>query len=218
MGIQADKLNSLIQAANVPEVEPIWSQLFAKALEGKDVKDLLMNVGSGGGGAAAAPAAGGAGAGGAAAEEAPKEEEKEEGEFCFPYCCYVKGRMWVDVCVCCCREGRVGRGYGFRSVRLKGMICRSSYTGRIAEQQHGWSDARGGAQGLVCCCYSTTTMLALYLHPALFPFRDLALRSQKSHPLQLSPRVPLGRQSYTSLQSCNARFRLGIVSQQSPCL
>ena len=65
----------------MPEVEPIWSSLFAKALEGKDVKDLLMNVGSGGG-AAAAPAAGGAAAGGAAAaEEAPKEEEKEEGEF-----------------------------------------------------------------------------------------------------------------------------------------
>jgi len=76
--ITADKLNSLIAAAKVPDVEPIWSSLFAKALEGKDVKDLLMNVGSGGG-AAAAPAAGGAAAGGAAAaEEAPKEEEKEE--------------------------------------------------------------------------------------------------------------------------------------------
>lgn len=68
----------------MPDVEPIWSSLFAKALEGKDVKDLLMNVGSGGG-AAAAPAAGGAAAGGAAAaEEAPKEEEKEEGEFISP--------------------------------------------------------------------------------------------------------------------------------------
>lgn len=51
-----------------------------KALEGQDVKDLLLNVGSGGGGAAAAaPAAGGAAGGGAAAKEAPKEEEKEEG-------------------------------------------------------------------------------------------------------------------------------------------
>jgi large subunit ribosomal protein LP1 len=50
-----------------------------QALEGKDVKDLLLNVGSGGG-AAAAPTSGGAGgaaAGGDAA--APKEEEKEEG-------------------------------------------------------------------------------------------------------------------------------------------
>jgi len=79
--ITADKLNSLITAAKVPDVEPIWCSLFAKALEGKDVKDLLMNVGSGGGGAAAAPAAAGAGAAaGGAAEEAPKEEEKKEEE------------------------------------------------------------------------------------------------------------------------------------------
>ncbi|RMY67526.1 hypothetical protein D0864_11559, partial [Hortaea werneckii] len=46
--ITADKLNTLIQAAKVPDVEPIWSQLFAKALEGKDVKDMLTNVGGGG--------------------------------------------------------------------------------------------------------------------------------------------------------------------------
>lgn len=48
-----------------------------QALEGKDVKDLLLNVGSGGGAAPAAGAAGGAAAGGdAPAEEAaaPKEE------------------------------------------------------------------------------------------------------------------------------------------------
>ncbi|KXX81932.1 hypothetical protein MMYC01_201111 [Madurella mycetomatis] len=79
--ITADKLQTLIKAANV-DVEPIWSQLFAKALEGKDVKDLLSAVGSGGG-AAAAPAAGAAAAGGAAAEEAKeeaKEEEKEESD------------------------------------------------------------------------------------------------------------------------------------------
>ncbi|TDZ15843.1 60S acidic ribosomal protein P1 [Colletotrichum sidae] len=79
--ITADKLQTLIKAAKVDDVEPIWTSLFAKALEGKDVKDLLSNVGSGGG--AAAPAAGGAAAGGAteaAAEEAPKEEEKEESD------------------------------------------------------------------------------------------------------------------------------------------
>ncbi|RYP75683.1 hypothetical protein DL769_003771 [Monosporascus sp. CRB-8-3] len=74
--ITADKLQTLIKAANVTDVEPIWTSLFAKALEGKDVKDLLSNVGSGGG-AAAAPAAGGAAAGGEAAAEA-KEEKKEE--------------------------------------------------------------------------------------------------------------------------------------------
>ncbi|KZF25681.1 hypothetical protein L228DRAFT_259072 [Xylona heveae TC161] len=73
--ITSDKLQTLIKAANIAEVEPIWTSIFAKALEGKDVKELLTNVGSGGGAAAAAPVAGGA----AAAEEAaPAEEKKEE--------------------------------------------------------------------------------------------------------------------------------------------
>ncbi|KAF2002661.1 ribosomal protein 60S [Amniculicola lignicola CBS 123094] len=81
--ITADKLQSLITAAKVQEVEPIWTTLFAKALEGKDVKDLLLNVGSGGG---AAPAAAGGAASGGAAEAAAeekaeeKEEEKEESD------------------------------------------------------------------------------------------------------------------------------------------
>ncbi|RDW91406.1 putative 60s acidic ribosomal protein p1 protein [Coleophoma crateriformis] len=73
--ITADKLQTLIKAAGIEDVEPIWTSLFAKALEGKDVKDLLLNVGSGGG-AAAAPTAGGAAGGAAPAEE--KEAEKEE--------------------------------------------------------------------------------------------------------------------------------------------
>ncbi|KAI9893325.1 MAG: hypothetical protein M1814_000455 [Vezdaea aestivalis] len=82
--ITSDKLNTLIKAANVEEVEPIWASLFAKALEGKDVKDLLLNVGSGGG-ATAAPTAGGSGAAaggdaGAEKEEEKKEEEKEESD------------------------------------------------------------------------------------------------------------------------------------------
>ncbi|KAL1586772.1 Large ribosomal subunit protein P1 [Cladosporium halotolerans] len=79
--ITSDKLQSLISAAKVPEIEPIWTSIFAKALEGKDVKELLLNVGSGGG--AAAPAAGGAAPAAGAAEEAPaekKEEEKEESD------------------------------------------------------------------------------------------------------------------------------------------
>ncbi|OBT86377.1 hypothetical protein VE02_03816 [Pseudogymnoascus sp. 03VT05] len=76
--ITAEKLQTLITAAKVADIEPIWTSLFAKALEGKDVKDLLLNVGSGGG----APAAGGAAAGGAAAatEDAPAEEKEEEKE------------------------------------------------------------------------------------------------------------------------------------------
>ncbi|KAK3388424.1 60s acidic ribosomal protein-domain-containing protein [Sordaria brevicollis] len=79
--ITADKIQTLIKAAKIEDVEPIWASLFAKALEGKDVKDLLSNVGSGG--AAAAPAAAGAAAaGGAAAEEKAEEkvEEKEESD------------------------------------------------------------------------------------------------------------------------------------------
>jgi len=78
--ITADKLQTLISAAKLTEVEPIWTTLFAKALAGKNVKDMLLNVGSGGG-AAAAPT-GGASGGAAATTDAPveKEEEKKEEE------------------------------------------------------------------------------------------------------------------------------------------
>jgi len=81
--ITADKLQTIIKAAGLADVEPIWASLFAKALQGKDVKDLLSNVGSGGGAAAAPAAGGGAAAAGGAAEEAEeeaKEEEKEESD------------------------------------------------------------------------------------------------------------------------------------------
>ncbi|KAL5478618.1 hypothetical protein ACEPAI_2803 [Sanghuangporus weigelae] len=75
--ITADKIIALTNAASV-EVEPIWASLLAKALEGKDVKELLSNIGSGGGApVAAASAAGGASA---TAAEAPKEEEKKKEE------------------------------------------------------------------------------------------------------------------------------------------
>ncbi|PVH18109.1 60S acidic ribosomal protein P1-A [Candidozyma duobushaemuli] len=72
--ISADKLGALTAQANL-QVEPIWSEIFAKALEGKDLKDLFFNI-------QAAPA-GGAAAGGAAAaaggaEEAAAEEKEEE--------------------------------------------------------------------------------------------------------------------------------------------
>ncbi|KAI9375411.1 60s acidic ribosomal protein-domain-containing protein [Aspergillus egyptiacus] len=75
--ITADKLQTLLSAAKIQEVEPIWTSIFAKALEGKDIKDLLTNVGSAG---AAAPAAAAGGAGAAAGGEAaaPAEEKKEE--------------------------------------------------------------------------------------------------------------------------------------------
>ena len=51
--MQADKLQTLLKAAGITEVEPIWSKLFANALEGKDVRDILTAV------AASGPRAGG---------------------------------------------------------------------------------------------------------------------------------------------------------------
>jgi large subunit ribosomal protein LP1 len=74
---QADKIVAITSSASV-EVEPIWASLLAKALEGKDVKSMLTNIGAGGG--APAAAAPGAAAGGAAAAggDAPAAEEKKE--------------------------------------------------------------------------------------------------------------------------------------------
>lgn len=80
-----------------------WDFLQLQALEGKDVKDLLSNVGSGGG-AATAPAAGGAAAGGAAAAEEVKEE-KVEGKFCSGG---VPGLCCASAANNRCREGGVG--------------------------------------------------------------------------------------------------------------
>ncbi|SPO19893.1 probable RPP1A - 60S large subunit acidic ribosomal protein a1 [Ustilago trichophora] len=79
--ITSEKIVELTTAAGCP-VEPIWATLMAKALEGKDVKELLTNVGGGGAAIAAAPVAGGAAATGAAEEKAEekKEEEKEESD------------------------------------------------------------------------------------------------------------------------------------------
>ena len=83
-----------------------------QALEGKDVKDLLLNVGSGGG-AAAAPAAGGAGGAAAGGDAAPAEEEKKE-EGTFTHIADPHG-MQTDTSH---REGGVRRGHGLRSLRL----------------------------------------------------------------------------------------------------
>jgi large subunit ribosomal protein LP1 len=87
----------LTTAAGV-DLEPIWASLLAKALEGKNVKELLSNVGSGGG----APATGATAAGGASAapeaveetKEEAKEEEKEESDedmvFSLSYLCHLR--------------------------------------------------------------------------------------------------------------------------------
>ena len=66
-------MNAVIKASG-NDVEPYWPMLFAKALKGADVGELLSNIGS-----AAGPAAGPAAAGAAAVEEV-KEEKKEEVE------------------------------------------------------------------------------------------------------------------------------------------
>jgi len=72
--VSADKIQTILSAAKVQDVEPIWATIFSKALEGKDIKDLLTNVGSAGP-ASAGPAAA---AGGAAAPAEEKKEDKEE--------------------------------------------------------------------------------------------------------------------------------------------
>ncbi|KAG8770432.1 hypothetical protein FRC12_004268 [Ceratobasidium sp. 428] len=75
--ITSDKILAITNAASV-ELEPIWATLLAKALEGKNVKDLLSNVGGGGAPTAGAAPAAAAAAGGAAPAEEAKEEKKEE--------------------------------------------------------------------------------------------------------------------------------------------
>ena len=79
VAITGDKIATLLKAANVT-VEPFWPGLFAKALEGVNVSDLISSVSSGvGGGAPAAAAAAPSGdAPAAAAPEAKKKEEPKE--------------------------------------------------------------------------------------------------------------------------------------------
>eukprot|EP00048_Salpingoeca_helianthica_P001913 m.52731 g.52731 ORF g.52731 m.52731 type:complete len:119 (+) comp11792_c0_seq1:51-407(+) len=82
VAITGDKIASILKAANVT-VEPFWPSLFAKALEGVDVKSLITNVGAGAGaapagGAAPAAAAAAAPAGGDKKADAKKEEKKKE--------------------------------------------------------------------------------------------------------------------------------------------
>ncbi|KAJ2580448.1 hypothetical protein GGH95_002588 [Coemansia sp. RSA 1836] len=76
VAITADKLEAITKAAGI-DVEPIYFNLFAKAFEGKDINELLLNVGSA---AAAAPAAGGAPAAAAAAAPAAAEKAVEAEE------------------------------------------------------------------------------------------------------------------------------------------
>ena len=70
VAISEDKLSKVIKASG-NQVEGYWAGLFAKALQGQNITDLIANVG---GAAAAAPA----GDAPAAAGEAPKAAEKKE--------------------------------------------------------------------------------------------------------------------------------------------
>jgi large subunit ribosomal protein LP1 len=54
--LQGEKISTILKAANV-DVEPYWPSLFAKALEGVNIKDLITNIGSGVGSAPAGGAA-----------------------------------------------------------------------------------------------------------------------------------------------------------------
>lgn len=53
--LQGEKIQTILKAASV-DIEPYWPGLFAKALEGINVKDLITKIGSGVG---SAPAGGG---------------------------------------------------------------------------------------------------------------------------------------------------------------
>merc|ERR1712002_1231051 len=68
--ITGDKIATIISAAGV-SVEAFWPGLFAKALQGRNISDLIFNVGS-------APAAGAAPAAADAPAAAAVEEKKEE--------------------------------------------------------------------------------------------------------------------------------------------
>jgi large subunit ribosomal protein LP1 len=48
IAITPEKLQALLAAANVEDVEPIWTTLVTKALESKDVKDILTTVSTSG--------------------------------------------------------------------------------------------------------------------------------------------------------------------------
>jgi large subunit ribosomal protein LP1 len=44
IAITPEKLQTLLQAAGIEDVEPIWTTLFANALKDKEVKDILIAV------------------------------------------------------------------------------------------------------------------------------------------------------------------------------
>jgi len=75
--VTADKITTLLNAAGVT-FQPYWPSIFARALNGKNLDDLITNSGGGAAAPAAAPAAGAAPAAASAPAAAKKEEKKEE--------------------------------------------------------------------------------------------------------------------------------------------
>ncbi|CCD22457.1 ribosomal protein P1 beta NDAI_0A03000 [Naumovozyma dairenensis CBS 421] len=78
LDITSENLLSVTKAAGA-SVENVWADVYAKALEGKDLKEILSGFHNAGP-AAGAAAASGAAASGEAATEAAAEEEAEEEE------------------------------------------------------------------------------------------------------------------------------------------
>ena len=71
---QADNITSIVSASG-NSIAAYWGSLVSKALEGKDLDDIIMKPGAGGGPVAGAGA--GAGAAEAVAEEKAEESEEE---------------------------------------------------------------------------------------------------------------------------------------------
>lgn len=124
--IKGDKIASILKAANY-EIEPYWPGLFAGALEGVKVTDLLKNVGSvAAPGAAAAPAATTAAAGddkkGAGDKEAAKKEDKKAAKDDSD-----EGEDMVCLGTLCTDRSSASALFllllGLRSLRLSSLIC-----------------------------------------------------------------------------------------------
>ena len=79
--ITSEKLLAITKAAGA-NVDQVWADVFAKAVEGKNLKELLFSFAAAApaSGAAAGSASGAAAGGEAAAEEAAEEEAAEESD------------------------------------------------------------------------------------------------------------------------------------------
>ena len=78
VAITSDKIQEVLDAAGINDVETYWGALMCKVFETKNVTQLLIEGGGGAGGGASGGAAGGAAGGAEEVEEEKKEEEPEE--------------------------------------------------------------------------------------------------------------------------------------------